>query len=474
MKGDREFELCVIGAGSAGLAIAAAAAGLGIRVALIERERMGGECLNTGCVPSKALLAAARAAHSARQASMFGVDAEVRVDFARVRRHVQEAIKAIAPHDSAERFERMGVEVIPGQARFVAPRVLECEGRRIDARKVVIATGSDPDIPKLLGLERVRYLTNETIFDHETLPNHLAVIGGGPLGIELAQAFRRLGSSVTVLEHQTAMPMDDPELARPLLRRLAGEGIAIREKAEVQAVEQDGDGVALTVKESGQTTRLHASHVLVAVGRAPRVTGMDLEQTGVRYSDRGIAVDARLRTSARGVYACGDVVEGPRFTHVCTYHAGIVIRNALFHVPARINYASLPWVTYTDPELAQVGMTEQQARERHGDDVQALRAPYEMSDRAQVERQAEGLLKLVARKNGRVLGASIFGAHAGELAPLWVLAIERGLRLRHLAQMIAPYPTWGELDKTVAANFMKPRLFGGLVRSLVPLLSRLP
>lgn len=474
MSPDLAVDLCVIGAGSAGLSVAGTAAGLGASTVLIERARMGGGCLNTACVPSKALLAAARTAHTVRHAGIFGIDAEPRVDFARVHQHVHEAITAIEPHDSAERFERLGVEVIRADARFLAPRVVLAGNRTIKARRVVIATGSEPEVPPIRGLDRVRFFTNEDIFDNESLPGHLIVLGGGPLGIELAQAHRRLGARVTVLERSKAMPNDDPELARLLLRHLAAEGIAIREGAEVKGIEPDGNGVVVTVEEAGQVSRVEGSHLLVAIGRRPRVDGLDLGRAGVAYSDKGLVVDARLRTTARGVYAAGDVVSGPKFTHVCTYHAGIVIRSALFYLPSRLSYASLPWVTYTDPELAQIGMTEEQARKHHGADVRIARVHYADNDRAQAERRPEGVLKLVARRNGRVLGASILGAHAGELAPLWVLAIERGLRLKDMAQMIAPYPTWGELDKAAAAEFVKPKLFNDLTRRVVRLLSRLP
>ncbi|MDQ3195994.1 MAG: FAD-dependent oxidoreductase [Pseudomonadota bacterium] len=467
-------DLCVIGAGSAGLAVAASAAQLGARVVLIERARMGGECLYTGCVPSKALLACARAAQSARQAVCYGVDAEPRVDFARVRRHVQSAIAAIAPHDSRERFEKLGVEVIEADARFVDARTVQAGEKTIRSRRFVIATGSDPALPKIEGIEGVRHFTNENIFDNETLPEHLVVVGGGPLGMELAQAHRRLGSRVTVLELGKAMPEDDPELARPLLQALAAEGVAIREDAKLIRVETESEGVALTVEEAGQHSRVLASHLLIAVGRAPRVKNLGLEQAGVKYQDKGIVVDARLRTTARGIFAAGDVVDGPRFTHVCSYHAGIVVRNALFHLPAKLNYAALPWVTYTDPELAQVGMTEEQAKKKFGEKVQVLRVAYADNDRAQAEGKTEGVLKLVATGKGQVLGASIRGVHAGELAALWVLAIEQGLKLKQIAQTLVPYPGWAELNKAAAVEFLKPKLRNPALHRLVRILSWLP
>ncbi|MGQ0741052.1 MAG: dihydrolipoyl dehydrogenase family protein [Alphaproteobacteria bacterium] len=467
-------DMCVIGAGSAGLSIAAGAALLGVKVVLIERDRMGGECLNTGCVPSKALLAAANAAHAAHDARAFGIDADPSVDFTCVHAHVRAVIQSIEPHDSAERFEEMGVEVIHGEARFVGHRAVAVDGREIRARHIVIATGTEPSIPPIPGLDRVPYFTNENIFQNDRLPSHLIVLGAGPIGIEIGQAYRRLGAAVTIIERERAIPKDDPELARSLLQMLAGEGIAIREGADAKAVSRDGDEVRVTFEEAGQTSHIRGSHILIATGRRPRCTGLNLHSAGIAFDEKGITVDARLRTTARGVYAAGDVVDGPRFTHVCSYHAGIVIRNALFRLPAKLDYRSLPWVTYTDPELAQIGMTEDQARKRRGDFVRVVRVSYAANDRAQIERKSQGMLKLIADRKGHVLGASILGAHAGELAHLWVVAISQKIKLRHLSQMIAPYPTWGEVDKAGASEFSKPWLTSRITRAAVRFLSWLP
>ena len=470
----QQVDLCVIGAGAAGLSVTAGAAQLGIGVVLIEQDRMGGECLNTGCVPSKALLAAAKAAQMIRDAKSFGIDAEPLIDFQRVHAHLRSVIDAIAPHDSVERFEQLGVEVIRGKARFTGRHRIAVNGRELRAHRVVIATGSAPAVPRIPGLDQVPFFTNESIFDNDSLPRHLVILGGGPNGIEIGQAYRRLGAAVTIIERDKALSKDDPELARPLLQHLATEGVAIHDGAKLKAVVRDGDSIILTVEVAGQEFELRGSHLFIATGRAPRTSGMGLEAAGIEYDENGIIVDNRLRTTARGIYAAGDVVNGPRFTHVASYHAGIVIRNALFRLPARIDYRSLPWVTYTDPELAQVGMTEERARNRYGDKVRVLRVPYEANDRAQTERHTEGMLKLVADARGRVLGASILGAHAGELAHLWVVAIEQKLKLRHVAQMIAPYPTWGELDKAAAAEFFKPFIARPLTRAIARTLFRLP
>jgi pyruvate/2-oxoglutarate dehydrogenase complex dihydrolipoamide dehydrogenase (E3) component len=467
--------MCVIGAGAAGLTTAAIAAQLGARTVLIERAAMGGECLNTGCVPSKALLAAAKAAQTVRTARRFGINAAAPdIDFAAVHRHVRDVIEAIAPHDSAGRFAGLGVEVVRAEARFVGPREILAGNRAIRARRVVIATGSEPAIPPIPGLDTVPWFTNETIFDHGSLPRHLVIIGAGAVGVELAQAYRRLGAAVTIVEAARALPRDDPELAAMLLRVLAEEGVVIHERAEIRAAAPGEAGIALDVATGGRLVRVEGSHLLIAAGRRPRTDRLDLDRAGIRYDSRGITVDRRLRTTAPGVFAIGDAIDAPHLTHVAGYHAGIVIRNALFRLPAKADYAALPQVTYTDPELAQIGMTEAAARRRYGDAVRVLRVPLADSDRAQTERRSEGLAKIVAHRDGRVLGASILAAPAGELAHVWVLAIERRLKLRHIASMLAPYPTWGEINKMAAAEFYKPRLFGAWTRRAVRLLGWLP
>jgi pyruvate/2-oxoglutarate dehydrogenase complex dihydrolipoamide dehydrogenase (E3) component len=471
--GDLFFDICVIGAGAAGLTTAAIAAQLGLSCALIERGLMGGECLNTGCVPSKALLAAAKAAQDARTSRRLGIDAAPRVDFAAVYRHVHGVIKAIAPKDSAERFAELGVDVIHAEARFVGRRRLVAGNRTIRARRVVIATGSAPAIPPIPGIADIAFFTNETIFENDRLPEHLVIVGGGPIGIELAQAYRRLGAAVSVIEAERAMAGDDPELVAELLGSLAAEGAAIYERAAITRVEQYRTGFALLLDQGGRRTRIEGSDLLVAAGRSPRIEALDLDRAGIRYSSQGIRVDRRLRTSARGVYAIGDVVGGPRFTHVASYHASIVIRNALFRLPTRVDYAALPRVTYTDPELAQVGSTEAEALRRYGKDAVVIRAPFAANDRAQTEREIAGTVKIVARRDGRVLGASILGRHAGELSHLWVLAIERRLKLKDIARLPVPYPTWGEAGKSAASEFYQPRLFSPWTRRLVRALARL-
>jgi pyruvate/2-oxoglutarate dehydrogenase complex dihydrolipoamide dehydrogenase (E3) component len=468
-----EADLCIIGAGSGGLAVAAGASQMGARTVLIEADKMGGDCLNTGCVPSKAMLAAGHAAQVVRDAGRFGVNGhEPAVDFTKVHDHVHDVIAGIAPHDSEERFRSLGVEVIRARASFTGPDQVTAGDRQVKARRFVIATGSRAMVPPIPGLAELPYFTNETIFENRATPDHLIVVGAGPIGCELAQAHRRLGAAVTVLDMGPLLPKDDPELTDVIRKRLVGEGIVLHERVRVQAVEAAGNGIAALIEDDGEAKRIEGSHVLVAAGRTPGVEGLGLEAAGVAHGRGGIEVDARLRTSNKRIFAIGDVAGGPQFTHVAGYHAGIVIKNALFRWPAKVDYRALPWVTYTDPELAHVGQTEAAAREA-GQAIEVLRWPYRENDRARAERVTEGLIKVVTSKRGHILGASIVGAHAGELIQPWVLAIGRGLKIAAIAEMIAPYPTLGEIGKRAAGSFYTPKLFGPRSRWLVRQLARL-
>jgi pyruvate/2-oxoglutarate dehydrogenase complex dihydrolipoamide dehydrogenase (E3) component len=477
-----EFDVVVIGAGAAGLSAASLSAALGLKVALVERERMGGDCLNYGCVPSKALLAAAHAAAAARAAGRFGVRLPPpEIDWAAVRAHVRGAIAHIAPTDSEARFRGMGVEVIRAAAHFTAPDEIEAAGRRLTFRRCVVAAGSAAIVPPIPGLGPVPWLTNETLFETEEKPGHLLILGGGPIGLEMAQAHARLGCRVTVLEAGTIAGREDPELAEGVRRALAREGVAILEGAKVAAVEPapppgGGPGLA-AVLEDGR--RVEGTHLLLAVGRAPRLRGLDLEAAGVRATARGIATDAGLRSlTNRRVWAAGDIADpegiGPRnFTHVCSQHAGVLARRMLFRLPARVEYAALPRVTYTDPELAQIGLTEAEARAA-GHEIRLLRFPLAETDRAVTEGIGEGLVKLVVTPSGRLLGAGILAPHAGEMAGMFALMIAKRMKLSALAGLVLPYPTLAEAAKRAATEFYAPRLLSGLPRRLVGLLRRLP
>jgi pyruvate/2-oxoglutarate dehydrogenase complex dihydrolipoamide dehydrogenase (E3) component len=466
-------DICIMGAGSGGLSVAAGAVQMGASVVLIEKHRMGGDCLNTGCVPSKALLAAAHAAEEVRGSARFGVNGhEPTIDFAKVHAHVHGVIAAIAPHDSVERFEGLGVTVIRGTAHFTGPEEVEAAGQRIRARRFVVATGSTAAVPPLPGLDEVPFLTNETIFDLTERPGHLLVLGGGPIGVEMAQAFRRLGAAVTLVERGGILPKDEPEAVAILRARLRHEGVALHEGAEVRAARRAGAGVELDLRGADGPVVLGGTHLLVAAGRRPNIERLGLEEAGIETTPRGIVVDARLRSTNRRVFAIGDVAGGPQFTHIAGYHAGIVIRNALFGLPAKVDYAALPWVTYADPELAQVGLTETEAR-KAGHDVSILLHPLSSNDRAQAERETDGLAKVVLGRGGRILGAAIVAPRAGEMIGMWGLAIQKRLKIGAIAAMLAPYPTMSEISKRAAGSFYTRTLFGPRTRRLVGFVQRL-
>jgi len=474
-----EFDLAVIGAGAAGLSVTAVAAQLGLRVVLIERARMGGDCLNTGCVPSKALLAAAHAAQSAHGAGRFGIRLpEPAIDWDAVRAHVAGAITAIAPMDSEARFRALGAVVLRGEARFLDPATLGVDGRRITARRIIIAAGSRAAVPPIPGLEAVPHLTNETLFALAQRPAHLLILGGGPVGLEMATAHAGLGCRVTLVEAGQIAAREDPELVDGLRRAVRAQGVTLIEGAAVTMVEPG------TPREPGPTLvlaggrRITGSHLLVATGRRPNLERLALDAGNVRAGPSGIATDRGLRSvSNRRVFAIGDIADpagiGPRaFTHVGSYHAAIVIRRALFRLPARLDYAALPRVIYTAPALAQVGLTEAEARAA-GHRVTLLRSALAENDRAVAEADTAGLVKLVLAGN-RVLGAGILAPHAGEMIGVWTLAIARRVPAAALAGLIVPYPTRAEAAKRALTGLFVPRLFASRTKSLVQLLIRLP
>ncbi len=449
-------DILVIGAGSGGLSVAAGASQMGADVILLEGHKMGGDCLNFGCVPSKALIASGKAAYAQAHASAFGVaDAMPQVDYAAAKDHVQSVIAQIEPMDSQERFEGFGVKVIREYGRFISPTQVQAGDHLITARRVVVATGSLPLVPPLPGLDQVPYYTNETIFDLRDKPEHLLIIGGGPIGMEMAQAHIRLGCKVTVIEGLKALGKDDPEAAAVVLDSLRTEGVEIHENAMVSQIREN----AGTIEVVTENDEVYAgSHLLLAVGRKTNIDRLNLDAAGIDSTRAGIKVDDSLRTSNRKVYAIGDVAGGLQFTHVAGYHAGIIIRSALFGLPSKAKTAHIPWATYTDPELAQVGLTEAQVREQHGDAVEVARFDYHHNDRAVSERKTKGFIKVMVVK-GRPVGATIVGYQAGELINLWSLALANNLKMGQIAAMVSPYPTVGELNKRVAGAYFSPRLF---------------
>ncbi len=442
-------DICVIGAGAGGLSVAAGAAQMGARVVLVEGGEMGGDCLNHGCVPSKALLHAGRA----------GMGWEA------ARAHVAATIAAITPHDSQERFEGLGVRVIRAWGAFVSRDEVEAGGVRIRARRFVIATGSSPLVPPIEGLEGVPYETSETIFSLAERPGHLLVIGGGPVGMEMAEAHRALGCDVTVLEGARALGREDPELAALVVAAERARGIVIEEGVQAGGV-RGRAGALEVVAEDGRVFR--GTHLLVAAGRRANTARLGLEAAGVETTPRGIRVDALLRTTNRRIYAIGDVAGGAQFTHLAGYHASVVLRSALFALPARARAAHVPRATYTDPELAQVGLTEAEARAAYGARLEVVRFDFAANDRAVAAGQAGGLVKAMVVR-GRPVGVSIVGPGAGDLISLWALVLANRLKMSHVAAMVAPYPTLGEIGRQVAGAYYAPRLFGsarvkGIVR----------
>ncbi|MEL6954096.1 MAG: FAD-dependent oxidoreductase [Pseudomonadota bacterium] len=464
-----ETDICIIGAGSGGLSVAAGAVQMGAKVVLLEGHKMGGDCLNYGCVPSKALLAAGHKAHDTGEAA-FGVAAhEAQADYAAAKDHVHSVIDEIAPVDSQERFEGLGVQVIREFGKFISPTEVQAGNQIIKARRFVIATGSGPFVPPIPGLADTPHHTNETIFDLREKPEHLIVIGGGPIGLEMAQAHIRLGSKVTVLEGAKALGKDDPEAAAVVLENLRAEGVEIIEGAKAQKI--SGTEGAVTVEtEDGQSYQ--ASHLLVAVGRKVNIDKLDLEKAGVKYDRTGVKVGDDLRSTNKRVYAVGDVAGGFQFTHVAGYHAGVIIRPMLFGLPAKTRTDHIPWATYTSPELAQVGLTEAQAKAKFGDKVFVAKAEFHHNDRAITTDQKRGFAKVMVVK-GKPVGATIVGPQAGELIQVWSLAIANKLKMSAVAGMIAPYPTLGEINKRAAGAYFSPKLFDSpLVKKVVRLVQR--
>ncbi len=449
-------DICVIGAGSGGLSVAAGAVQMGARVVLIEAGEMGGDCLNTGCVPSKALLHAGAA----------GMGWEA------AHEHMRAAMETIAPHDSVERFEGLGVTVIRGFARFTGPREVEVEGAQVRARRFVIATGSRPRLPDIPGLAEAPCLTNETIFDLAEKPDHLLILGGGPIGVEMAQAHRQLGCDVTVVEPARVLGREDPEASARVVAALKTAGVRIAEGVEPTRVRRQ-NGMIEIVTTGGET--FSGSHLLVATGRVASVAGLGLEAAGVEVTPAGVKVDARMRTSNRRVYAIGDVAGGMQFTHLAGYHAGVILRAMLFGLPAKAATAHVPRVTYTTPELAQVGLTEAEARAAFGDRLEVLRAEFADNDRAIVSGQTAGFLKVMVHR-GRPVGATLVGPDAGDQIALWALALAARLKIGAIAGMVLPYPTRSEISKRAAGAYFSPRLFDNpnvkrlvrVVQKLVP------
>ena len=460
-------DVIVIGGGAAGLTAAGGCALFGLDVALIEARKMGGECLNDGCVPSKALIAAAKRAAEAREATRYGVTlAAPQVEWAGVHRHIHDAIAAIAPHDSEERFEEMGCDVFRDRARVTGPQSVEVGGRTITAPRIVIATGSKPAVPPVEGLDAVPYLTNENLFDLAELPDHLVIVGGGVIGMEMAQSFRRLGSEVTVVEPGALMSRDDPDSVAVIREVMEGEGVRFV-KGKAEKVEGSEGGITLS---TGDET-IRGSHLLIATGRSANCRGFGLEEIGVAMGKDGIEVDDRRRTSVKGIYAIGDCRAGPRLTHVSGYEGSNVALEITLGLPAKVDWSALPWCTYTEPEVAQIGMTERDAKKKHGSKVTVVKETFHDNERSLAEGKDRGHLKLVL-KGKKVLGASIVGQNAGELLLPFAQTISGKSSTFALGSAIIAYPTRSEISKAAAFSAWEPTVFGKWPKKWAGLLAK--
>jgi pyruvate/2-oxoglutarate dehydrogenase complex dihydrolipoamide dehydrogenase (E3) component len=459
------YHMVVIGAGTAGLVSAAGAAGLGARVALIERHLMGGDCLNVGCVPSKGVIRAARAWHDAREAAdRFGgppVAREAAGDFGAAMARMRRLRAGISVHDGARRFTSLGVDVFLGDGRFVSPDTVEVEGQRLRFRRAVIATGARAAEPPIPGLAEAGFRTNETIFNLTELPKRLVVIGGGPIGCELSQAFARLGSRVTHLNQEAhILPHEDADAAEIVQKAMIDDGVHFEFSMKVVEVRRRGAEKTVVFERNGQRHEAVADEILVAAGRAPNVEGLGLEAAGVRYGRRGVEVDEHLRTSNKRIFACGDVASRFQFTHVADAQARIVIQNALFFGRAKASALTVPWCTYTTPEIAHVGLYEKDAREK-GMEIETLTVPLSSVDRAILDGADEGFLRIHVKKGskeGKILGATLVAEHAGDMIGELCLAVTHGIGLAKIASVIHPYPTQGEVVKKAADTWRRGKL----------------
>ncbi|MFV1997933.1 MAG: dihydrolipoyl dehydrogenase [Acidiferrobacterales bacterium] len=465
-------DLVIIGGGAGGLVVASVASQLGLKVTLIEKEKnMGGDCLHHGCIPSKTLIRSAKVASLLRRTQEFGLPkVDFNIDLAKVNERVQSVIDKIQPHDDPERFREYGCEVLVGDAAaFVDAHSVRVGDRVIHGRRFVIATGSRPFIPPIDGLEETGYLTNLDIFSLQQLPQKLVVLGGGPIGLEMAQAFSRLGSQVTVIEMLPhLLPQEDPEISDTLRSILEQEGIAIHTGTSAERVRRENDN---RIVECSNNITVEADQILVAVGRRANVSNLGLEAAGIEYSERGVQVDSRMRSSQKHIFAVGDVCGPYPFTHMAEYQAGIIISNAIFRFPKKADYRVVPWVTYTDPELARVGLTEKQAREK-GIEPTVLRFPFKNVDRALTDNETGGIVKLITQK-GSILGASILGPHGGELLQEIVLAMKTGAKIGDISATIHAYPTLSQINRRTVNTAYAPKLFSAGTRKIVRWINRL-
>jgi pyruvate/2-oxoglutarate dehydrogenase complex dihydrolipoamide dehydrogenase (E3) component len=464
---DFDFDIGVIGAGAAGLTVAAGAAQLGAKTLLIEKEKeLGGDCLHFGCVPSKTLIKSARVYHQMQNASRYGLPAVAvePVDFARIAERIRSVIAAIQHHDSVERFCRLGVRVEFGSPAFVDEHAIELGGKKFSAKSWVVSTGSSPAVPPVKGLDHVAFLTNKEIFSLEKLPESLIILGGGPVAVEMAQAFNRLGSRVSVVQRSgQILSKEDKDLADLVMQSMTAEGVRFYLNAKVSGVKQGRTGKEVVLISNEEQTTIAAESILVAMGRSPNIRSLALEKCGVEHTGHGVIVDARLRSSQKHIYAAGDVTGQFQFTHAAGYEGSIVISNAIFHLPRKVNYNFMPWCTYTSPELASIGFNEKRAMEA-GIKYSVWTEEFRNNDRSQAEGEEAGEIKMLLNEKEQPIGVQILGHRAGDLLAEWVAVLNGGVKMSTLAAAVHPYPTLGEINKRVAGTFLSSKLFSDRVR----------
>jgi pyruvate/2-oxoglutarate dehydrogenase complex dihydrolipoamide dehydrogenase (E3) component len=449
------YDLVIIGGGSAGLVVASAAAQLKAKVALVERDRLGGDCLWFGCIPSKSLIHVSRMAYEVKQAEKFGIYAQdINVNFTEVINHVQKTIATIQPHDSPERFRGLGVDVIFGDGQFIDEKTFLVNEQKLTARAFVISTGSRPTIPEIPGLSTVGYLTNEQVFNLPEIPSSLAVIGGGPIGCELGQAFSRLGAKVTMfISSDRLLPKEEVSASVVIEQQFLSEGINIIKNTRPNHIEFSEQSKVIFYKDQ----QIATSEILIATGRTPNIESLNLERAGVQVTTQGIKVNDKLQTTNKRIYACGDVIGGYQFTHVAGYEASVVLKNALFFPMTKTNYRVIPWATFTDPEVARVGLTEAEARTKYGDHICILQQDFKDSDRAQTTSAIQGFAKIITKSNGEILGAHFVGKNTGELIHEVVLAMTYNLPVSALTNIIHIYPTLAEINSKTSLQLTKQK-----------------
>jgi pyruvate/2-oxoglutarate dehydrogenase complex dihydrolipoamide dehydrogenase (E3) component len=463
-----DYHIIVIGAGSAGLTVASGASGLGAKVALIENHKMGGDCLNYGCVPSKAFLRTAHLAKDITNSAEFALDAKLgKVDLKKVMERVKSVIREIEPHDSKERFEGLGVKVFLGESEVIDNHTVKINDKNITGKKLVFATGSTARIPNLPGLDDVNFLTNQTIFDLDKLPEHLVIIGGGPIGLELGQGFRHLGSQVTIIDQNDHLfPKDDPEVWDVMKKVFIKDGVELCLECEVKSVSRKDDLKSVIVEMNGEEKTISGDALLVSAGRIPNTKGLNLEKLGVKTNDRGyIQTNNKIQTAIKNIFAAGDVTGPFQFTHMAGYQAGKVVPNAILGFGGKSSYTMVPWTTYTKPEVAHIGYTQPWA-EQLGIYKESMTFPLEEIDRAKADNDRDGFLKLILGKKGKIIGATLVGEKAGEMIPLASLAIAKGLKASAFASFIFSYPTQAEIFQRISFNYLK-RSFKDWMKKLI-------